>query len=60
MYDTNIFKAPEVMREVAPDMQVSETIPGEPEPLPMKKGICHLWTDTEEEIICPLLYKLFF
>lgn len=42
MYDTNIFKAPEVMREVAPDMQVSETIPGEPEPLPMKKGICHL------------------
>lgn len=45
------------MKEVAPDMQVSEDVPEEPEPLPVE-GICHVYTDTEEEMICPLLLKL--
>ena len=50
-YNTNIFKAPEAMKEVVPDMQVSEDVPEEPEP-PPRKGICHFCTDPEEEITC--------
>lgn len=40
-YDTNIFKAPEAVKEVAPDLRVSDDVPEELEPLPMK-GTCHL------------------
>lgn len=47
------------MKEVAPDMQVSEDVLEEPEPQPVE-GICHVYTDTEEVIICPLLSKLCF
>lgn len=47
------------MKEVAPDMQVSEDVLEEPEPRPVE-GIYHVYTDTEEEMICPLLLKLCF
>lgn len=47
------------MKEVAPDMQLSEDVPEEPEPLPVE-GIYHVYTDTEEEMICSLLLKLCF
>lgn len=40
-YDTNIFKAPEAMKEVAASTQVSDDVLQEPEPLPVK-GTCHL------------------
>lgn len=40
-YDTNIFKAPDAVKEVAPDFQVPDDVPEELEPLPVK-GTCHL------------------
>lgn len=39
------------MKEVAPDMQLSEDVPEEPKPLCVE-GIYHVYTDTEEEMIC--------
>jgi hypothetical protein len=37
---TNIFKAPEVMKEAAPEIKAFEDVPEEPE-MPQMKGTCH-------------------
>lgn len=39
--NTNIFKVPEAVTEVAPEVTVPEDVPEEPERLPVK-GTCHL------------------
>lgn len=57
-HNTNIFKAPEAMKEVVPEMKMFEDVPEEPETPHMKSTLP--WTNVEEEIMSSALKTMFF